>query len=172
MRTYGAILPSSLATVLSLTSGFSPCPPVSVLVRAAMEYTRNFSWKLATYASVLALRRSLTYHALHPDDAFHCHPAIRFAHNPFSGSYLPSPSFLHFHRGYRNICLFSIHYAFRPRVRSRLTQGGRTFPWNPWAIGVQDSHLHLATHTGILTSMRSTAPYGTASMPMERSPTQ
>ena len=35
LRTYGAILPSSLATVLSLTSGFSPCPPVSVLVRAA-----------------------------------------------------------------------------------------------------------------------------------------
>ena len=30
-------MPSSLATVLSLTSGFSPCPPVSVLVRAAME---------------------------------------------------------------------------------------------------------------------------------------
>ena len=30
-------MPSSLATVLSLTSGSSPCPPVSVLVRAAME---------------------------------------------------------------------------------------------------------------------------------------
>ena len=37
--TYGVILPSSLATVLSLTSGSSPCPPVSVLVRAAMEST-------------------------------------------------------------------------------------------------------------------------------------
>ena len=68
-------MPSSLATVLSLTSGSSPCPPVSVLVRAAMEYTRNFSWKLATYASVLALGRSLTFHALHPDDAFHYIPA-------------------------------------------------------------------------------------------------
>ncbi len=75
------------------------------------------------------------------------------------------------HYGYRNICLFSIHYAFRPRVRSRLTQGGRTFPWNPWAFGVQDSHLHLATHTGILTSMRSTVPSGTASPCMQRSPT-
>ena len=32
-------MPSSLATVLSLTSGSSPCPPVSVLVRAAMEST-------------------------------------------------------------------------------------------------------------------------------------
>ena len=68
--------------------------------------------------------------------------------------------------------LLSIDYAFRPRLRSRLTQGGRTFPWKPWSIGVQDSHLHLATHTGILTSMRSTTPYGMASTPIERSPTQ
>ena len=67
-------------------------------------------------------------------------------------------------RGCRNICLLSIGYAFRPRLRSRLTQGGRTFPWKPWSIGVQDSHLHLATHTGILTSIRSTTPYGMASM--------
>ena len=37
LRTYGVILPSSLATVLSLPSGFSPCPPVSVLVRAAIR---------------------------------------------------------------------------------------------------------------------------------------
>ena len=61
--------------------------------------------------------------------------------------------------------------AFRPRLRSRLTQGGRTFPWKPWAIGVQDSHLHLATHTGILSSVLSTAPYGTASPCTQRSPT-
>ena len=74
-------------------------------------------------------------------------------------------------RGYRNINLFSIDYAFQPRLRSRLTQGGRTFPWNPWSIGVQDSHLHLATHTGILTSMLSTASSDTASTFMERSPT-
>ncbi|RGU88443.1 hypothetical protein DWW32_13155 [Holdemanella biformis] len=40
--TYGVILPSSLATVLSLTSGFSPCPPVSVLVRAAYALPEAF----------------------------------------------------------------------------------------------------------------------------------
>ena len=74
-------------------------------------------------------------------------------------------------RGYRNINLFSIDYAFQPRLRSRLTQGGRTFPWNPWSIGVQDSHLHLATHTGILSSMISTRPFGRTSPFMERSPT-
>ena len=32
---------------------------------------------------------------------------------------------------YRNINLFSITYAFRPRLRSRLTLGGLTFPRKP-----------------------------------------
>ena len=64
---------------------------------------------------------------------------------------------------YRNINLLSIGYAFRPRLRSRLTQGGRTCPWKPWSYGVLDSHQHLATYTGILTSVRSTTPYGIAS---------
>ncbi len=59
-----------------------------------------------------------------------------------------------------------------PRVRSRLTQGGRTFPWNPWAFGVQDSHLHLATHTGILlSSMLSICRLRHTSSCMQRSPT-
>ena len=39
LRTYGVILPSSLATVLSLSLGYSPRPPVSVLVRAANALT-------------------------------------------------------------------------------------------------------------------------------------
>ena len=37
LLTYGVNLPSSLATVLSLTLGYSPQPPVSVLVRAASK---------------------------------------------------------------------------------------------------------------------------------------
>ena len=31
--------------------------------------------------------------------------------------------------------LLSIVYALRPRLRSRLTLGGRTFPRNPWDLG-------------------------------------
>jgi hypothetical protein len=42
---------------------------------------------------------------------------------------------------YRNINLSSIDYAWRPRLRIRLTLGGRTFPRKPWAFGEQDSHL-------------------------------
>ncbi len=31
--------------------------------------------------------------------------------------------------------LLDIIYAFRPRLSSRLTLGGRTFPRKPWAYG-------------------------------------
>src|SRR5947208_4734118 len=37
--------------------------------------------------------------------------------------------------------LLCIHYALRPRVSSRLTLGGRTWPRKPWVYGDQDSHL-------------------------------
>ena len=67
------------------------------------------------------------------------------------------------HTWYRNFNLLSISYAFPPRLRPRLTQGRSALPWNPWIFGLEDSHLHLATHSGILSSQSSTAPYGTAS---------
>ena len=40
---------------------------------------------------------------------------------------------------YRNMNLFSITYAFRPRLRIRLTLGGRTLPRKPWDYGGRDS---------------------------------
>ena len=52
----------------------------------------------------------------------------------------------------RNINLLSIGYAFRPRLRPRLPQGRSALPWNPWIFGLRDSHPHLATHSGILSS--------------------
>ena len=60
---------------------------------------------------------------------------------------------------YRNVNLLSIGYAFRPRLRPRLPQGRSALPWNPWIFGRKDSHLPLATHSGILSSIPSTAPY-------------
>ncbi len=44
-------------------------------------------------------------------------------------------------RWYRNINLFSISYAFRPHLRTRLTLGRSTLPRNPWTYGEQISHL-------------------------------
>ena len=60
---------------------------------------------------------------------------------------------------YRNLNLLSIGYDSRPRLRPRLTQGRSALPWKPWIFGLEDSHLYLATHSGILSSIQSTAPY-------------
>ena len=72
---------------------------------------------------------------------------------------------------YRNINLLSIGYGSRPHLRSRLTQGSSALPWKPWIFGHKDSHLILATHSGILSSIQSTAPSGTASSRMQCSST-
>ena len=58
-----------------------------------------------------------------------------------------------------NLHQLSIAYDFRPELRSRLTQGRSALPWNPWIFGHDDSHIILATHSGILSSHNSTAPY-------------
>ena len=77
----------------------------------------------------------------------------------FPGSSYPSAS-PHFKiLQCRNLHLLSIGYALRPRLRSRLTQGRSALPWKPWIFGREDSHLTLATHSGILSSRYSTAPY-------------
>ena len=109
-RSYGVNLPSSFTTVLSRALGYSPHPPVSVLVRACCAgFSRN--------------------------------PAT--SHRPQGPGRLTAPrSFgirpLHW---LRNINLMSIDYAFRPRLRSRLTLGRMTFPRKPWIFGDKDSHL-------------------------------
>ena len=59
-------------------------------------------------------------------------------------------------RGYGNINPLSIDYASRPRLRSRLTQGGLAWPWNPWSSGGRVSHPSFATHACILTRAAST----------------
>ena len=118
-RSYGVILPSSLTIVLSLTLGYSPCPPVSVLGTGTYIINpRNFSWK----HSIRGFRLSV--------DSLHHHTsAVQYTdlplykplcldQNPITGLYYPSPSFHLLYRWYRNINLLSIDYAFRPRLRS------------------------------------------------------
>ena len=73
-------------------------------------------------------------------------------------SYLPC-HYSSVHYGCRNLNLLSIDYAFLPRLRPRLTQGRSALPWKPWIFGPEDSHFSLATHSGILSSYPSTAPY-------------
>ena len=64
---------------------------------------------------------------------------------------------------YRNFNLLSIDYASLPRLRPRLPQGRSALPWNPWIFGRKDSHLPLATHSGILSCSLSTKPLSFAS---------
>src|SRR6185312_1191445 len=68
---------------------------------------------------------------------------------------LPGSSWALF-RGYGNINPLSIDYACRPRLRSRLTLGGLTWPRNPWSFGGGVSHSPFATHACILTRVAST----------------
>lgn len=68
--------------------------------------------------------------------------------------------------------LFSITYAFQPRLRGRLTQGRRALPWKPWVFGEEDFHLlYRLLMPCIITSIRSSAPSGTPSALILRSPT-
>ena len=73
---------------------------------------------------------------------------------------------------YRNINLLSIDYAVRPRLRSRLTLGGRPFPRKPWIFDGKDSHFALVTYSDILTTDGSTRPYDRASSPYSKLPYQ
>jgi hypothetical protein len=70
-----------------------------------------------------------------------------------------------------NVDQLSIAYAFRPRLRSRLTLGRLTLPRKPQTYGEHVSHAFLATCAGIRTSVRSTRPSGQASRHTERSST-
>ena len=139
------LLPSAL--------GFSPHPPVSVYgtgyVYAIVAFLGSHLMCFTTYSSLPLAG---------PDFPF---PAHTLCLRPHSSD---------IHKC-RNINLLSIDYAFRPRLRSRLPQGRSALPWNPWIFGLKDSHLHLATHSGILSSHKSTAPSGTASLLCQCSPT-
>ena len=67
----------------------------------------------------------------------------------------PASARTHYH-GHGNINPLSIDYACRPRLRSRLTLGGLTWPRNPWSFGGRGSHSAFATHACILTRTPST----------------
>ena len=78
---------------------------------------------------------------------------------PFPAHALPMRPHSSVYMRYRNLNLLSIGYVLRPLLRPRLTQSRSALLWKPWIFGRKDSHLPLATHSGILSSYPSTAPY-------------
>ena len=153
-------MPSSLTRVISITLVFSTCPPVSVLVRARAVSLEAFLGGMAsgTRRLIASWHRTSGYAAPHlPEATPTCLPQDDHRLGSLS---LPRPPIGQMTATwYRNINLLSIDYAFRPRLRSRLTLSRRTLLRNPWAIGGGDSHPSFVTHAGILTSHASTAGF-------------
>ena len=129
-RTYGATLQSSLTSVLPSALDFSSRLPVSVLVRSP---------KLQPLEAFLGRPSDdfVNVYALEPD-AWPCGadlpiPGLAAVYGRFYSYRSPSgrrPSIGPL-RWRRNVDLLSIVYAFRPRLRNRLTLGGFTFPRKP-----------------------------------------
>ena len=153
-------MPSSFRRVISITLVFSTCPPVSVLVRARASSLEAFLGGMASGTRRLSAswHRTSGYAAPHLTRAT---PTCLPQGNHRLGSLsLPRPPIGQTEATwYRNINLLAIDYAFRPRLRSRLTLSRRTLLRNPWAIGGGDSHPSFVTHAGILTSQGSTAGF-------------
>ena len=148
-RSYGDILPSSLAMLLPSALGSSPHPPVSVY-GTGMQYTiaaflDGSSTLFATSCS-LPVTGSLYGRGFPPPQIPRLDPAPSRAR---ASSPCPRSSDTAW---CRNINLLSIGYVFRPRLRSRLPQSRSALLWKPWIFGRKDSHLPLATHSGILSS--------------------
>ena len=59
----------------------------------------------------------------------------RDIHHPAGRRFCVTPSLKRTPQRYRNVCLFAITYAFRPRLRTRLTLSGLTFLRNPGVFG-------------------------------------
>ena len=157
-------MPSSLTRVIPIVLGFSPRLPVSVCGTGTFNLHSSFS-------------RQREFSNFHTYFLSPSHPSIEHAYFttcPASvlGRVLPSTRFaypsvsLHLSNNYWwywNLNQLSIAYGICPRLRSRLTLGGRAFPRKPWAFDDKDSHFILATHTGILSRVSSTCPYEQAS---------
>ena len=126
-RSYGAILPSSLTRFLPRALVYLYPPTCVGFGTGCMRVMRVFSgkhgrmWSECKHSSA---RRSPAVPGI----------AIDPAHCP-SPNPRPGPCMC------RNVDLLSIDYALRPRLRSRLTPGGRTCPGKPWDSGDQNFHL-------------------------------
>ena len=110
-------------------------------------------------AHTLPYFRSVRITALDCLTVFPIRLLFRLPGAPYPGCALPLCPHSSDIQQYRNLNLLSIGYAFQPGLRPRLTQSRSALLWKPWIFGRKDSHLPLATHSGILSSIQSTAPY-------------
>ena len=171
--TYGAILQSSLTAVwLARLRLLAPAtcvrsrygPPVGL-------NASGFSWRLVSRLRTRRLRLSSPLGPRYWRVAYARHQFPSGRALPIARFHLRSPSPPRPTDGLLTIKMSSIAYASRPRLRSRLSQGGRTLPWRPWPYGGVDSH-----HPTLLTPAYSLRrPPGALTVTLrrcgERSPT-
>ncbi len=136
-------MPSSLATILSSTLGFSPHPPVSVYGTSNSNKQRRFSWQLdyldypfgrslpVLSGFSLGGGRICLPPGLHPSTPYSvtgrkCH----FCVTPLPGVGV----------GTGILNRFSIGFAIRLHLRSRLTLIRLALIRNPWVFGGRVSH--------------------------------
>ena len=151
-RSYGVILPSSLAVIHSSTLGFSPHPPVSVYGtgRIALDAGWIFLpvWLPALsgcpktpgtvgFQSPYVLQRAI--------------PSARGSVTPGSPS---NPQC-----GLRNIDRINITCPSRVRLSTRLTLRRLTSLRKPWVFGVILSIIIIVTYAYIFFSSRSSTPH-------------
>jgi hypothetical protein len=134
-------LPSSLTRVFPRALGFSPRPPVSVYGTGTLPLTRGFSRQCEAqdFGTILPSPSQLVVFVC----GFACTRHSLLGRPLPSGRFPAPPASPHrsnMSEWYWNFHQLSFDYAFRPRLRSRLTLGGRSFPRNPWAFGGGDSH--------------------------------
>ena len=131
-RTYGVNLPSSLTMLLPFVLGFSPHLPVSVCGTGTSVLNSGFSCQfgIGYFGTLISLRISPS--ELPADLPARIPICLARAFQITRLTYPPaSPLLSCKQRQYRNFNLLSIAYAFPPRLRSRLTLGGRPFPRKP-----------------------------------------
>ena len=123
-RGYGVILPSSFTRVLPNAFGYSPSTPVSDCGTGRQVVPNGL------FAAAILLDFQIEC----------CRPCGTGASSTPTRVSPASPTSSLSPCGWRNIDRLSIGYAFGPRLRSRLTLGGLTFPRKPCAFGGRASH--------------------------------
>jgi hypothetical protein len=123
-RSYGANLPSSFKSFHSRALVYSTHPPVSVSGTGTLVYTGIFLGK--------KINRSARACALTSPCGTRIISTWTVSVLAYSGLNVGGAGILN---------LLVIAYALRPRLRSRLTLGGRTFPRKPWVYGGQEFNL-------------------------------
>ena len=135
-------MPSSFARDHSRALVFSTRLPVSVYGTVTSgSPSRGFSWRHEVGSFVLRRDRDHAS-ALNGATDLPAAPAytLQPTHPMVGPRILPRHPWISFSRRYRNVDLFPIDYAFRPRLRDRLTLSRLSLPRKPWAYGDRVFH--------------------------------